>query len=43
MAAGRRAAVLRLISAEPDAFLDGPVSIGGRQYGFRKGAELETR
>ncbi len=36
----RKAAVLRLVSAEPDAFPDGPVSIGGKLHGFRVGAEL---
>jgi hypothetical protein len=40
IAPGRRAAVLRLVSAEPNAFPDGPVSIGGRPHGFRVGAEL---
>ena len=37
---GRRAAVLTLVSADPDAFPDGPVSIGGKPHGFRVGAEL---
>jgi NTP pyrophosphatase (non-canonical NTP hydrolase) len=37
---GRRAAVLTLVSAEPNAFPDGPVSIGGKPHGFRVGAEL---
>jgi NTP pyrophosphatase (non-canonical NTP hydrolase) len=40
IAPGRRAAVLRLVSAEPNAFPDGPVSIGGKPHGFRVGAEL---
>jgi NTP pyrophosphatase (non-canonical NTP hydrolase) len=38
---GRVAAVLRLVSARPNAFPDGPVSsAGGRPHGFRVGAEL---
>lgn len=37
---GSRAAVLRLVSAEPNPFLDGPVSIGGKPHGFLVGAEL---
>jgi NTP pyrophosphatase (non-canonical NTP hydrolase) len=40
IAPGRRAAVMRLVSAEPNAFPDGPVSIGGKPHGFRVGAEL---
>jgi hypothetical protein len=32
--------VLRLVSAEPNAFPDGPVSMGGKPHGFRVGAEL---
>jgi NTP pyrophosphatase (non-canonical NTP hydrolase) len=40
LASGRRAGVLRLVSAEPDSFPDGPVSIGGKPHGFRIGAEL---
>jgi len=40
-APGRRAtAVLRLVSAEPNAFPDGPVTIGGKPHGFQVGAEL---
>ena len=37
---GRRASALTLISAEPDAFPDGPVAIGGKLAGFQVGAEL---
>ena len=37
---GRPAAVLTLVSAEPDAFPDGPVAIGGKLAGYRVGAEL---
>lgn len=37
---GQRAAVLRLVSAEPNAFPDGPVSAGGKPHGFLVGAEL---
>lgn len=37
---GRHAAGLRLVSAEPDTFPDGPVSIGGKLAGFRAGVEL---
>ncbi len=37
---GRPAAVLTLVSAEPDAFPDGPVIIGGKPSGYRAGAEL---
>src|ERR1700730_16886391 len=37
---GRCAAALMLVSAEPDAFPDGPVTIGGRLAGFRAGTEL---
>ncbi|HET7012339.1 MAG TPA: MazG nucleotide pyrophosphohydrolase domain-containing protein [Streptosporangiaceae bacterium] len=40
IAPGRRAAVLRLVSAEPNAFPDGPVKIGGKPHGFRVGANL---
>jgi NTP pyrophosphatase (non-canonical NTP hydrolase) len=40
LASGRRAGVLRLVSAEPDSFPDGPVSVGGKPHGFRVGAEL---
>lgn len=40
LTSGRRAAVLMLVSAEPNAFPDGPVTIGGKSYGFRVGAEL---
>jgi NTP pyrophosphatase (non-canonical NTP hydrolase) len=40
LSSGRRAAALRLVSAEPDAFPDGPVTIGGRVAGFQVGAEL---
>jgi NTP pyrophosphatase (non-canonical NTP hydrolase) len=36
----RRAAVLTLVSAEPNAFPDGPVTIGGKPHGFRVGARL---
>jgi hypothetical protein len=39
-APGRPAAVLTLVGAEPDAFPDGPVSIGGKPHGFRVGATL---
>jgi hypothetical protein len=37
---GRHAAALMLVSAEPDAFPDGPVTIGGRLAGFQAGTEL---
>ena len=37
---GQCAAVLRLVSAEPNAFPDGLVTIGGKPRGFRVGAEL---
>jgi NTP pyrophosphatase (non-canonical NTP hydrolase) len=37
---GHRAAVLRLVCAESDAFPDGPVTISGRLTGYRVGAEL---
>jgi NTP pyrophosphatase (non-canonical NTP hydrolase) len=37
---GRRATTLTLVSAEPDAFPDGPVTIGGKLAGFQVGAEL---
>lgn len=37
---GYRAAVLTLVSAEPDAFPDGPVTIDGKPHGFRVGAAL---
>jgi NTP pyrophosphatase (non-canonical NTP hydrolase) len=40
LASGRRAAVLTLVSAEPNAFPDGPVGISGKPHGFRVGAEL---
>jgi NTP pyrophosphatase (non-canonical NTP hydrolase) len=40
LAPGRQAAVLTLVSAEPTAVPDGPVSIGGKPYGFRVGAAL---
>ncbi|MGC1289015.1 MAG: hypothetical protein WA895_39345 [Streptosporangiaceae bacterium] len=40
MPSNRRAAVLTLVSAEPDAFPDGPVTIGGKLAGFEVGAEL---
>jgi NTP pyrophosphatase (non-canonical NTP hydrolase) len=35
-----RAAVLTLVSAEPNAFPDGPVNIGGKPQGFQVGATL---
>jgi NTP pyrophosphatase (non-canonical NTP hydrolase) len=38
--AGRRAAALTLVSAEPDAFPDGPVNVGGKLAGYQAGAEL---
>lgn len=37
---GRLAAALTLVSAEPDAFPDGPVTIGGKPAGYQVGAEL---
>jgi NTP pyrophosphatase (non-canonical NTP hydrolase) len=37
---GRRAAALMLVSAEPDAFPDGPVTIGRKLAGFQAGTEL---
>lgn len=37
---GRRAAALMLVSAEPDAFPDGPVAVGGKLAGYQVGAEL---
>lgn len=37
---GHIAAVLVLVSAEPNAFPDGPVIIGGKPRGFLTGAEL---
>lgn len=37
---GRLAAELTLVSAVPNAFPDGPVTIGGKPHGFRVGAEL---
>ncbi len=37
---GRRAAGLTLVSAEPNAFPDGPVTLGGKLAGFQVGAEL---
>jgi NTP pyrophosphatase (non-canonical NTP hydrolase) len=40
LASGRRAAALTLVSAEPNAFPDGPVTIEGKPYGFQVGAAL---
>jgi NTP pyrophosphatase (non-canonical NTP hydrolase) len=40
LASGRRAAALTLVSAEPNAFPDGPVTGGGKQHGFQVGAAL---
>jgi len=40
LSSGRRAASLTLVSAEPDAFTDGPVTIGGKLAGFQVAAEL---
>ena len=37
---GRRASALTLVSAEPDAFPDGPVSTGGKLAGYRVGGVL---
>jgi NTP pyrophosphatase (non-canonical NTP hydrolase) len=37
---GRLAAMLTLVSAEPDAFSDGPVVIGGKPAGYQVGAGL---
>ena len=37
---GRPAADLTLVSAEPDAFPDGPVTIGGKLAGYAAGADL---
>lgn len=39
-ASGRRAALLILVSAEPNAFPDGPVTSRGKPQGFRVGAGL---
>lgn len=36
----RRAVALTLVSAEPDTFPDGPVTVGGKLAGFQVGAEL---
>lgn len=35
-----RATTLTLVSAEPDAFPGGPVTVGGKLGGFQVGAEL---
>jgi NTP pyrophosphatase (non-canonical NTP hydrolase) len=40
LSSGKRASALRLVGAEPDAFPDGPVTIGERVAGFQVGAEL---
>ncbi len=40
MPSGRRAAALMLVSAEPDAFPDGPVTIRGKLAGFQAGTEV---
>jgi NTP pyrophosphatase (non-canonical NTP hydrolase) len=40
LASGRRASTLTLVSVEPNAFPDGPVTLGGKPYGFRVGAAL---
>lgn len=37
---GRRASALTLVSAEPDAFPDGPVTIAGKLAGYRVGGVL---
>jgi len=37
---GRLAAVLTLVSADPNVFPDGPVTIGGKPHGYRVDAEL---
>jgi NTP pyrophosphatase (non-canonical NTP hydrolase) len=37
---GRRTAALMLVSAEPDAFPNGPVPVGGKLAGFQVGTEL---
>src|ERR1039457_1327172 len=37
---GRRAASLTLVSAEPNAFPDGPVTVAGKTAGFGVGGEL---
>lgn len=36
---GRHAAALTLVSAEPDAFPDGPVTLGGKLIGYQVGVE----
>jgi NTP pyrophosphatase (non-canonical NTP hydrolase) len=40
LSSGRLAAVLTLVSADPNAFPDGPVTIGGKPHGFQVGVEL---
>jgi NTP pyrophosphatase (non-canonical NTP hydrolase) len=40
LAPGRRAAFLTLVSAEPNAFPEGPVTVDGKPHGFQVGAEL---
>jgi NTP pyrophosphatase (non-canonical NTP hydrolase) len=40
LASGRRASTLTLVSAEPNAFPHGPVSVCGKSHGFRVGAAL---
>ena len=40
LACGRRAATLTLVSAEPNAFPDGPVAFDGKPHGFQVGAAL---
>jgi NTP pyrophosphatase (non-canonical NTP hydrolase) len=40
LAPERRGAVLTLVSAEPNAFPDGPVNVGGKPRGFLVGAAL---
>ena len=40
LASGRRASTLTLVSVEPNAFPDGPVTVGGKPHGFRVGAAL---
>jgi hypothetical protein len=40
VASGRRASTLTLVSAEPNAFPHGPVSVCGKSHGFQVGAAL---
>jgi hypothetical protein len=40
LVSGRRAATLTLVSADPNAFPDGPVTAGGKRHGFQIGVAL---